>query len=100
MAAEAELERYFVSEVKRLGGRQRKVKWIAHAGAPDRVVWWPGPFMAFVELKRPGKGAEPHQAREHDRLRADGFRVYVIDSKEALDVLFTDLRTRSLNHGG
>jgi len=93
MAAEAELERYLVSEVKRLGGEQRKVQWIARRAAPDRLVWWPG-APALVELKRPGKAAEPHQAREHAKL-ATAFDVRVIDNKEDLDALLNALCHRS-----
>ena len=89
MAAEAKLEDYFVAEVHRLGGEQRKVKWVARAGAPDRVVWWPG-APALVELKAPGKAARRVQLREHDRLRT-AFEVHVIDNKEDLDALFTSL---------
>lgn len=96
MAAEADLEKYFVDEIKRRGGKQRKVKWIAHSGAPDRIVWWPGPAVAFVELKAPGKPAAAHQAREHKRLRDDGFEVHVIDNKEALDALIDRLVNASL----
>ena len=41
--------------------------------------------MAFVELKAPGKKATPQQAREHDRLRADGFSVLVVDTPEGAE---------------
>ena len=44
----------------------------------------------WVELKAPGKVAEPHQLREHRRMAAMGQRVVVIDSlagvEELLDV--------------
>ena len=89
MAAEAKLEDYFIRRVKDLGGEQRKVKWIARAGAPDRLVWWPK-APALIELKAPGKPAEPHQAREHERLRT-AFDVYVIDNREDLDALIDKL---------
>jgi hypothetical protein len=41
----------------------------------------------FIELKAPGVVAEPHQLREHARMRKMGQRVEVIDSKEAVDGL-------------
>lgn len=44
---------------------------------PGRTVW--------VELKRPGAVPEPHQEREHARLRAAGQRVVVLDSIAAVD---------------
>jgi hypothetical protein len=40
-----------------------------------------------VELKAPGKTPEPHQVREHARMRDFGERVEVIDSLEAVDAL-------------
>ena len=41
----------------------------------------------WVELKAPGKDPEPHQAREHKRMRDMGQRVEVIDSMEGVDNL-------------
>jgi len=37
--------------------------------------------LEFVELKAPGKKPQPHQTRYHDKLRALGFKVSVIDNK-------------------
>jgi len=41
----------------------------------------------FVELKAPNKKPDPHQLREHERMRALGQRVEVIDSIEGVDRL-------------
>lgn len=41
----------------------------------------------WVELKATGKKPEPHQLREHKRMRAMGQRVVVIDSIEGVDAL-------------
>jgi hypothetical protein len=78
------IESYFKKKVKALGGSVRKLKWIGRRGAPDRLALLPGSHI-LVELKRPGKEAEDHQAREHERLRAAGFEVYVWDTKEKID---------------
>jgi hypothetical protein len=94
---ERDIEAYLVERVKALGGEVRKVKWLGRAGAPDRLVMLP--FVAvwklsqeshpartiWVELKAPGEKAKPHQAREHQRMRAMGQRVEVIDSFEQID---------------
>ena len=87
---ERDIERALVERVKALGGEVRKVQWIGRRGAPDRLVMlpsteWRAPI--WVELKAPGKPAEPHQAREHRRMRAMGQRVVVIDSLEAIEEL-------------
>lgn len=60
-------------------------KWVSpgNDGVPDRIVLMPGGRVRFVELKAPGEKPTPLQAKIHDRLRALGFEVDVIDSMEA-----------------
>jgi hypothetical protein len=85
MGPEAKIEAYLKKRVLADGGRIRKMTWPGRRGAPDRMVWWPGPDLFLVELKAPGKKPTKQQEREHALLRADGFSVAVIDSKEAVD---------------
>lgn len=96
---ESVVEQHLVKRVKALGGEVRKVQWIGRRGAPDRIVMLPGsealarfpklvlrpPLTVWAELKRPGEVAEPHQAREHERMRKMGQQVVVLDSIEAVD---------------
>lgn len=83
---ERDIENYLVKRVKALGGEVRKVQWIGRRGAPDRLVMLPfHPYTTWVELKAPGKKPEPHQEREHQRMRARGQRVLVIDTIEGVD---------------
>jgi hypothetical protein len=110
---ERDIERQLVKRVKALGGEVRKVQWIGRRGAPDRLVMLPGkpgqpfalidqgngisavqplrpatpPRTVFVELKAPGIKPEPHQLREHERMREMGQRVEVIDSIEGVERL-------------
>lgn len=90
---ESDIEKYLVKRVKALGGEVRKVQWIGRPGAPDRLVMLPpqhptilifGPTI-WIELKAPGKKAEPHQLREHARMRKMGQRVEVVDSFARVD---------------
>jgi hypothetical protein len=85
---ESDIEKYLVKKVKALGGEVRKVKWIGRRGAPDRLVMFPPNHTEWVELKATGKVAEPHQLREHVRMRAMGQTVFVIDSLAGVDALF------------
>ena len=87
---ERDIEAYLVKRVKALGGDVRKVNWIGHRGAPDRIVMFPGRFMSYVELKAPGKKVEAHQLREHAKLRECGAIVDVIDSLAGVDELVGD----------
>ena len=85
---ESEIEKYLVKKVKALGGEVRKVKWIGRRGAPDRLVMFPPNHTEWVELKATGEVPEPHQYREHKRMRNMGQTVYVIDSLKGVDALF------------
>ena len=68
--------------VKEAGGECRKVHWTAHVGAPDWFVMINGRNF-FIEAKAPGQKPEPHQLREHERMRKHGgCCVYVVDSVE------------------
>lgn len=96
---ESQIEAYLVKRVKALGGEVRKVKWIGRRGAPDRLVMLPTRMdppalrcpktllaaTIWVELKATGVEPEPHQVREHARMRRMGQRVVVIDSLQGVD---------------
>lgn len=91
---ESAIEKYLVERVKALGGEVRKVSWIGRRGAPDRLVMLPAKTRfsvtrpgqtIWVELKATGKVAEPHQVREHNRMRRVGQRVEVVDSFQRVD---------------
>lgn len=80
---ESVIEKALVKAVNAAGGHCRKVQFIGHRGAPDRLVMLPG-RVVWVELKAPGEKAKPHQVREHQRLAEAGQRVLVIDSIEMI----------------
>lgn len=95
---ERDIEKHLVQRVKELGGEIRKVKWLGRRGAPDRVVMLPQVWAhgfapnrlhcaIWVELKAPGEKPKSHQIREHERMRAMGQRVVVIDSIEGVEAL-------------
>lgn len=82
---ERAIEAYLVARAKELGGEVRKIKWIGRRGAPDRLVWFADGREIWVELKASGTPPEPHQAREHERMRRMGRRVEVVDSFARVD---------------
>lgn len=98
---EADIEAYLTKRVRELGGECRKVTWQGRKGAPDRLVMLPKEAYVddahcaiWVELKAPGLATlfphTPHerqQHREHERMRAMGQRVVVIDSFTGVDEL-------------
>ncbi|EAZ2455540.1 VRR-NUC domain-containing protein [Salmonella enterica] len=83
MAYEREnlIEKHLVAEVKKAGGVAYKFISPGHRSVPDRIVLLPGGRIVFVECKAPGKAPRADQVREHERLRALGFTVVVVDSK-------------------
>ena len=84
---ESFIESFLANRVKALGGLCLKQEWINTRGAPDRLVVLPGKLL-MIELKAPGVKPEPHQLRMHERLRALGVKVEVIDSVERVEELF------------
>lgn len=84
---ERDIEAHLAKRVKQLGGEVRKVQWIGHRGAPDRLVMLPGRRAVWVELKAPGEKPQAHQIREHNRMRRLGELVEVIDTIEGVEEL-------------
>ena len=82
---ERTVEAALVSAVAARGGKALKIFSPVSAGMPDRLVLLPGGRSAWVELKAPGCKPRPLQLITHDRLRALGQRVYVVDSLETID---------------
>ncbi|HCM6141601.1 TPA: VRR-NUC domain-containing protein [Klebsiella aerogenes] len=83
MAYEREsiIEKHLAATVKAAGGIAYKFVSPGRRSVPDRIVLLPGGRLVFVECKAPGKPARADQLREHERLRALGFTVVVLDSK-------------------
>ncbi|CDL86305.1 VRR-NUC domain-containing protein [Xenorhabdus cabanillasii] len=75
------IERHLVNEVKKAGGIAYKFVSPGRRGVPDRIVVLPNGRVVFVECKAPGEKPRPDQLREHERLRAMGQTVLVLDSK-------------------
>lgn len=47
--------------------------------------------LIFLEIKIPGKDAEPHQAALHKELREDGHEVFVVHSVDEVKDIFEKL---------
>lgn len=79
---EKTVEAALVARVKALGGICDKFN-SGRRSVPDRIVTLPGNRVIFVECKAPGKKPTPLQLRDHERRKALGCDVRVIDSVEA-----------------
>lgn len=93
---EASVERYLRDRVRDEGGVIRKVQWAGVVGAPDRLLWLPSTRLtyAWVECKRPGEKVNwrSPQGREIGGMRAAGWLVYVVNSREQVDQMLEDLK--------
>lgn len=91
MKMEKQIEQRFVSEIRRHGGMCLKFVSPGMSGMPDRIVLLPHGNIAFVEVKAPGQKPRKLQIRQHARLRALGFCVYVLDSMEMIPDLIREI---------
>lgn len=84
--SEKDLERTFSEHLN----RTKKV-WVIKLlstfvkGLPDRMVLCQGGYVGFAEIKTTGKKPTKIQTYIHEKLRALGFKVFVIDDLESRD---------------
>lgn len=78
--SEKVIERKLVQAIRNNGGLCIKLLCDQFTGLPDRLCLLPGCKIAFVEVKSTGKKPRPIQVYVHNKLRALGFRVEVIDT--------------------
>lgn len=82
--SEKVVERKLVELVKINDGMCIKLLCDQLIGLPDRMCLFPGHKIVFVELKTTGRKPKRIQAYMHNKLRALGFRVEVIDTVESV----------------
>lgn len=84
--SEKDLERTFSKKLN----RTKKV-WVIKLlstfikGLPDRMILCQGGYVGFAEIKTTGKKPTRIQTYIHEKLRALGFKVFVIDDLESQD---------------
>lgn len=79
---EKDVENALVRRVKALGGLCEKFTSPGRRSVPDRLITMPDGKIIFVELKRPGSKPTEAQLKDHERRRAMGCDVRVIDNME------------------
>jgi hypothetical protein len=101
---EGVVQAYGAEQLKKHGCLVRKISYESRRGCPDQLVLVPErvdmdfilglrpPRVVFIEYKRDENiEPEPHQVREHERMRAVGADVRVIGSKAQVDALIEEL---------
>ena len=90
-ASEKVLEAELREQCKALSWMCIKLTSQYQRGLPDRLILMPGGHVCFAEIKTTGKKPTALQKVTHERLRALGYRVEVVDTTESLDNLIVDL---------
>ena len=81
---ESELEKIFVDEIRKAGGRTYKWTSIGNSGVPDRIVFFPGGKVYFVELKTDSGKLGAQQKVQIKRLQVLGADVRVVRGTRGL----------------
>ena len=90
-ASEKVLEAELRERCKALGWMCIKLTSQYQRGLPDRLILMPGGRVCFAEIKTTGKKPTALQRVTHERLRALGYRVEVVDTTESLENLIVEL---------
>jgi len=86
---EKDIEKYLVRRVAWLKGKAYKFSSPSNRSVPDRLCCLPNGNIKFVECKATGKKPTPLQGKTIKYLRDLGNEVFVVDSKEKVDVLIS-----------
>ena len=81
------VEQRLIRDVRRSGGLALKFVSPGFNGVPDRLLLFDGGKIAFVEVKAPGQKPRLLQVHRIDQLRKLGFRVYVIDDVNQIELM-------------
>lgn len=92
--SEKAIERKLVELVKANGGMCIKLLCDQLTGLPDRLCLFPNHRIAFVELKTTGRKPRRIQLYIHNKLRALGFRVEILDSINEVIEFINDYANR------
>ena len=86
-----EIESALVKRVKENKGLCLKFTSPSMTGIPDRIILLPEGKVGFVETKRPGGEPRPIQRKRISQFKSLGFKVYVIDSKDNIDKIISEI---------
>jgi len=87
---ERDIEKHLVQQVAKLGGKAYKWSSPANKAVPDRICCLPKGLIKIVECKATNKEPTPLQWKVIKSLRDLGHEVFVVDTKEKVDILIGD----------
>lgn len=89
--SEKAIERYLRGRVSSLGGIALKYSNASETGFPDRLIILPDAEAFWCELKSRGKPPRRIQLFRIEQLRKLGQKVYVADSRAAIDKMIEEM---------
>ena len=84
---ERDIEKHLVQQVTKLGGKAYKWSSPANRAVPDRICCLPKSLIKLVECKATGREPTPLQWKVIKSLRDLNHEVFVVDSKENINIL-------------
>lgn len=88
---EGKIQKYAKERFEAIGGLVRKMAFEGRRAATDLLVILPGGIIWFVEVKKDeNTKPDPHQLREHERMRKRGANVFVVGSFKQVDDLIAN----------
>ncbi|WP_422122914.1 VRR-NUC domain-containing protein [Planococcus sp. X10-3] len=84
---ESDIENYLKKNIERVGGLCLKFESPGYSGVPDRLCLMGNGKQFFVEVKAPGKKLRPLQQKCKREFEKRKHSVWVVDSKEGVDLL-------------
>lgn len=88
------LERKLTKAIQYAGGMSIKLSAQYFTGLPDRMILLPEGIIFFAEIKTTGKKPTKLQSIVHDKIRALGFKVLIVDCSEDIDLIVTNIKNR------
>ena len=85
------IENQLNQAVRRSGGLALKFVSPGFNGVPDRLLLFTGGRAAFCEVKAPGQKPRPLQVHRMEQLRQLGFKVFVIDDREQIGGVISEI---------
>jgi hypothetical protein len=87
-----EIENHLIKKCTEKGWVCKKFSGPKKKGIPDCVITAPDGTVIYVEMKVPGK--KPTRLQRNDSLSAShGIHVFVVNSKDNIDVLLNTIQT-------
>ena len=85
------VEQRLIKAVRQSGGLALKFVSPGFNGVPDRLLLFDGGKAAFAEVKTPGEKPRPLQVHRMEQLRRLGFKAFVIDDREQIGGVISEI---------